>query len=351
MKGEKERSAFFAAQGINEPFPIVSLSSAANRYKDSENVWLIRLSVLLSNFSLVREVWARRRAFDVLYARDHQLLLPIAFAKFALRKRVLFESHFILAKRGSQFAVELVARMADGIVAITQNLQAYYSRFTPRTIVSYCAASEPQRFSSISESVSELRKALDLPQEAIIICYTGNMAYTGTGHSYGIEDIIRSLPLLPEKFVFVGVGRKENERLLPEQIAYDLGVENRALFRGWVTRDEVTRHIVAADILVVPASGAQPGNSPTKMFEYLAAGKLIVAANTEAIAEVLRDGENALMVDYKNPQAWADAFGKIVNDAGLSGKLAEHARADSQFYSWEKRGETIVGFISDTIHE
>jgi glycosyltransferase involved in cell wall biosynthesis len=351
LRDERSRESFFSGQGILDPFPIISLRSSANRYKDTKNLWLFRLSIFLANWSLTREIWKRRNQFDVLYVRDHLLIGAVTFAKFALRKPVIFESHYVLTKHGSQFVVELVARMADGIVAITKSLQEYYSRFVPRTIISYCAASEPQRFAKISDSVVDLRTVLNLPQEVTIICYTGNMARTGTGHSYGIEDIVHALPLLPEKFVFVGVGKKEGEHLPAEEAARELGVENRTLFRGWVAREEAARYVMAADILVVPASGAQPGNSPTKMFEYLAAGKPIVAANTEAITEVLHDRINALVVDYKNPEAWAEAVELIENDEKVAHKITEQALADSALYTWEKRGEAIAGFINAIFNE
>ena len=50
-------------------------------------------------------------------------------------------------------------------------------------------------------------------------------------------------------------------------------------------------------VLPNPASAISTHfTSPLKLFEYMAAGRAIVASDLPAIREVLRDGENALLV-------------------------------------------------------
>ena len=120
-------------------------------------------------------------------------------------------------------------------------------------------------------------------------------------------------------------------------------------FLPWVDRQTLGAYILSFDVLLIPASGAQIGNSPSKMFEYLASGVPIVAANTEVISEVLSHEHNSLLVDYKNPQAWADAINKVVFNRVLASRLIECARVDARKYTWDRRGADIVDFIRRSV--
>ncbi|MDP2812693.1 MAG: hypothetical protein Q8O32_03300, partial [bacterium] len=54
---------------------------------------------------------------------------------------------------------------------------------------------------------------------------------------------------------------------------------------------------------------------------------------------------NALLVDYKNPAAWRDAFMRLSKDKKLVGKLIINAHQEGCKYSWAKRAMAIENFI------
>ena len=117
----------------------------------------------------------------------------------------------------------------------------------------------------------------------------------------------------------------------------------------WISKDAVVEYLLASDILLIPASGARIGNAPTKMFDYLISGRAIVAADTVPIREVLADRKTALLVDYKNPRAWAAAVAEVRNDSALSSSLISQAKKEGMKYTWEDRGRNILEFISSCI--
>ena len=340
---------FFKKHNVRREFEIVSLRSFANAMKGSDMRLMNWLETVLANMSVLSYVISQRDTFDVLYFRDTSLFVPILTAKYILRKPIFIELHAVLHKRYKQAFNNLFANISDGLIAISWGLREYYEKMNSRIVVAFCAAAEPERFTLIHENKERLREDLHLPQDKIILMYSGNLYKTGNYDSYGIEDIIKAIPLLDDLFIFVGVGKKGDETKEHEMLAAELGVAERVIFLPWTTKQEIYRYWLAADILLMPAAGAQIGNSPTKMFEYLAAGRPIVSADTQAIAEVLRDQENALLVEYKNPGSWAEAIKSIIDYPELGARLVARALLDSREYTWQKRGATIWGFISSVI--
>ena len=71
---------------------------------------------------------------------------------------------------------------------------------------------------------------------------------------------------------------------------------------------DARRRLADADVLVLPNPASAISNrftSPLKLFDYMASGRPIVASNLPAIREILRDTENAVLVEPGNPDALA----------------------------------------------
>ena len=63
------------------------------------------------------------------------------------------------------------------------------------------------------------------------------------------------------------------------------------------------------------------------LFEYLAAGRAVVASRVGLVPEVLTDGENALLVPAGEPKPLAEAIARLMDDAALRARLGAAARA------------------------
>ncbi len=78
------------------------------------------------------------------------------------------------------------------------------------------------------------------------------------------------------------------------------GFTEAVIFTGLVAQEEGPSYLAACDILVSPhvpnADGTPFFGSPTKLFEYMAMGRGIVASDLDQIGEVLRHGETAWLV-------------------------------------------------------
>ena len=124
----------------------------------------------------------------------------------------------------------------------------------------------------------------------------------------------------------------------------------RVTFTGHVAPAAVPARLRGGDVLVLPNPASAISThftSPLKLFEYMAAGRAIVASDLPAIREVLRDGENALLVPPGDPQALAAASqrSRTTRRCGASRRRRafEERRRD---YTWARRAERLEALFT-----
>lgn len=147
------------------------------------------------------------------------------------------------------------------------------------------------------------------------------------------------------RLALVGDGT-EREKMM--QYASDLEIADAVTFTGYVTHAEVSRYVNAADIAVVPVPAMKQDMwlSPMKLFEYMASGKAVVASAMGQIVNVIKDGENGLLVPAGDRDALADSLNRLIADPELRGRLGRQARENAlKEHSWEQylsRLETVL---------
>jgi glycosyltransferase involved in cell wall biosynthesis len=117
------------------------------------------------------------------------------------------------------------------------------------------------------------------------------------------------------------VGRGSQEAALREAIERR-GLSERFTLAGFVPGGPDV--MAALDVaLYVPVESE--GMSRV-VFEYLAAGRALVASRVGVVPEILSDGEHALLVPGGDAGAIADALQRLLADGGLRARLGEAGR-------------------------
>jgi glycosyltransferase involved in cell wall biosynthesis len=118
---------------------------------------------------------------------------------------------------------------------------------------------------------------------------------------------------------------------------------------GFVPNARLPLYMQACDVLLMPyarqvrASGGGETAAfanPMKMFEYMAAGRLIISSRLPGIEEVLGPS-NALLCEPDNAVEWMAALERA-HDAQLRGRLGEQARRDVVPYATDQRARRIL---------
>jgi glycosyltransferase involved in cell wall biosynthesis len=71
------------------------------------------------------------------------------------------------------------------------------------------------------------------------------------------------------------------------------------------------------------------------LLEAMACKKPIVASNVGGIPEIIKDGENGLLVPKDNPLKLAQAIIKLLKNDKLSNTIANNAFTHVKKYSWD----------------
>lgn len=110
----------------------------------------------------------------------------------------------------------------------------------------------------------------------------------------------------------------------------ELGLNGRARFLGPQPRETVFELLHAADAVVLSSKWE---NFPHVLVEALAVGTPVVSTNTGGVAEIVRDGENGLLVPTGDADALATAIRRYFGDAELQARLRGAARASVERFA------------------
>ncbi len=156
----------------------------------------------------------------------------------------------------------------------------------------------------------QLREELGL--EGDVLGFAGRL-----GPQKSLEIALEALAGVPG--VTLAIAGDGPDRKALERRARELGLDGRARFLGSVSREGVLRLFRAADASLLTSSWE---NFPHTVVEALAVGTPVISTDVGGVPEVVRDGENGLLVPAGDVAALAAAIERFFADDGLRDRLA-----------------------------
>jgi glycosyltransferase involved in cell wall biosynthesis len=189
---------------------------------------------------------------------------------------------------------------------------------------------------------ADVRRELGIRDDKVVAGFVGTF-----GPWHGVEKLAEAIKLIPNervRFLLVGSGslHVEVEKRLEAEVA-----SGRVIFTGAVGHERVPGLLDACDILVAPhvplADGSEFFGSPTKIFEYMAMGKGIVASRLGQIGEVLVNEETALMVEPGDVGELMSAIMRLVESEDLRRSLGSKAREVAEReHTWTHNARRVL---------
>jgi len=275
------------------------------------------------------------RKNGIVYSRDPFSLYLASF----FSKKIFWEVHRFPENLNSRLYKRLL-RKVSGLVVITDGLKNEFinSGYPSDKILVAPDGVSTQEFEDKLSTV-ELREKLSLPQDKKIVMYVGHL-YSWKGD----DTLVRASHDLSQEYQVVIAGGLDEDIMRLKKI----DKKQKVLFTGFIKFNVASEYIQAADILVLPNIKddglSEKYTSPLKLFQYMAAGRPIVASDLPSLREILNEG-NALFFEPGNTDSLEESISRL-EDENLSSKIAYRARQDVVEYSWDKRAEKIINFIN-----
>jgi glycosyltransferase involved in cell wall biosynthesis len=304
---------------------VLALHPKWRRLARQEKVLFVRSRLEILYWGLMRPyLWGLR---DWLFVCElHDLQLPLRDEKLGLYK--------LRSQRARRITRAL--RNYDLVLTVSRGLAKDIRRITTDTV-------RP----AVVPLCSGLQRLSEAPQdrlkpEQVVLGYIGTVDV-----AHGVSDLFDALRLLPESYVLRVVGRvRERAR---EQVEAAVA-SGRVQLVGPVPYTEVGCEIDQCDIVLAPAGEtvhATKYRSPLKLFDYMARGKPIIAADVPCHREVLLPNYNALLYQRGDAEHLAQQIQLLASNQELRRSLAGSAWQTSSAHTYAMRANQLLSLIDD----
>ncbi|MEW6738075.1 MAG: glycosyltransferase family 4 protein, partial [Acidobacteriota bacterium] len=188
----------------------------------------------------------------------------------------------------------------------------------------------------------EVRNKLGINDQTVV-------GFVGTfGPWHGVLVLAEAIARLPREanchFLLIGEGSLKSN---VEQLVQTQGCSDRVTFTGRLSHKLVPAYLDACDVLVSPHVPMEDGSeffgSPTKLFEYMAMAKPIIASRLGQIADVIKNDFNGLLIEPGNVNALVSAILQLACQPEQRARLGRQARLDAiENYTWIRNAARVI---------
>lgn len=235
---------------------------------------------------------------------------------------------------------------ADKIIVVSNELKDYLItmyKINSNRIEVVPNGVDLERFNSSLDG-ARIRNVYNLG-DTPVVCFVGTLRKW-----HGIDTLLKAAKMISKinplvKFMIIGDGP------CSESLKND--VPDNTIFTGAIDYQKISEYLSAADILVAPYPKMDFFYfSPIKLFEYMAAGKPIIASNIGQISEVIENMQTGILVEPGNVDDLTNNILYLINDDVLMKKLGQNARKKVENeYSWKINAERIMKIYDEILNK
>jgi glycosyltransferase involved in cell wall biosynthesis len=282
----------------------------------------------------------------VYYSRD---ALPLVVLGLFRPSRVLsYEAHQLARGRVGSWLQRWCLGRARAVFAVTDRLAADLRGRGARRVIVLRDGFRADRFANLPDR-ADARRQLHLPLDAFVVGYVGRLETMGM--SKGLDVLVRALSRIasPDLHLCLVGGPLDHASALGRLWVQSGLPAGACHVVDDVPPAQIPLFLAAFDVCAMPLPSTPHFDhhaSPLKLFEYMAAGRAIVASALPSVAEVVRHGESALLVPPGDADELAGAIARLREDDALRTRLGDSARREATGYAWSVRAARILEELS-----
>jgi glycosyltransferase involved in cell wall biosynthesis len=232
-----------------------------------------------------------------------------------------------------------VARRADRVIVL--------SHHTARDVVARLGVKEDRVRVIPNGAGNDLRRPTDESAVGAVLRKYGVrrpyvVSVSRTYPHKNLAGLLRSFALLRARghrdlrLVLVGERYRAGGDL--DRLAGALGLGDEVVFTGFVGQDELSALYSGAEVFAFPSLAEGFG---LPVVEAMACGTPVVASDASAVPEAV--GDAGVVADAKDPEAFAAALARVLDDADLRARLGAAGTKRAATFSWEKAAAAVAG--------
>jgi len=289
----------------------------------------------------IRRLRARLESADIVHVhRGKEHWLAALANRFRARPTPLVRTrHIVQPLRPHALNRWLYGHATDLMITVSEAIarQCRAGGLAPtHRVVALPGGADGERFQPASDSTA-LRRRLGIDEKAAVIGVLSGFRVM-KGHGLVVEAATQlASGGRPFHLVFAGQGPFEAAL---RQAVEKAGLSERVSFLGFV--EDTAGLLAALDIALYPP--LESDGMSRALFEYLAAGRAVVASRVGVAAEVLTDGRDALLVPGGDAPELAAAIARLLDRPALRAELGQAAaRLAHGRFTGARVAEKLVG--------
>lgn len=234
-----------------------------------------------------------------------------------------------------------VWRGADPVMAVSEPLRNHLIKeagVAPERIRVLPNAVDAKWFSTLDTFSRNSEK-----QKTFVLGFVGSFkAWHGADFLLSVfEDFHKVEP--SSHLVLIGDGPRKDSL---QETTRNAGLEKAVTFTGIIPHEKIRDYLATVHVALAPYPALENFYySPLKLFEYMAAGRAVVASNAGQVGQIIRHRVNGLLYEPGDRTGLLNCLCELRNDAELREELGRNARRTSEDFTWERNAARVIEWV------
>jgi len=247
---------------------------------------------------------------------------------------------FPLLRSPSEFLNFFTCHSADRVLCLSEYSRKNISKsyFIPQSKINVM-------YGGVNISFIRARQSKEKGDNFVLL-FCGRL--NGPHEQKGVDILLRAMPLIikehPVILEIIGTGSRAGKY---QALARKLRIENKVRFLGFIEYNKLPEYYSNADLFVLPSRRESFGLT---LAEAMASGLPVVSTNVTAIPEVVKDGENGILVPPNDPEKFAGAVNSLLDNPERMRKMGIKGRERvKENFTWEKVAERVLKYYEEIL--